>query len=300
MRIIDLNASERPSRITVLSYGAMRSGKSRFSGTWPRPLFLADATETGWETLRNMDPACFYEPGKKPEVWAIEKSADMMKAVDDIEKGLAVTPGKWLTVVVDSLTFYSDLYFNAVYNAAASGGRLPDLRQIYGQLGNHLRDLRIRVHSLPCNVVWLALEKSPGEENPFGGPMLSGQASQKFAAGVDYILYHRSFQMNAQQGPQWEVRTRQFGQYKAGGRDEGLLPDPLSVCDYRALASALAIPDPITALTQRNRQGQLPLATKPAPAPAPANGGPASQPVVVRRQGALITRGSGTPPVAAR
>lgn len=244
MRIVDLDESIAPERITVLSYGAMRSGKSRFSASFPRPLFLADATETGWTTIKNMDPNVFFEPGRKPEVWAIEKAPDMMQAIAQIESDLKVNPQKWFTVVVDSLTFYSDLFFNEIFRSATSGGRLPDLRQLYGQLGNHLRDLRIRLHSLPLNVVWLALEKSPGDENPFGGPMLSGQASQKFSAGVDYIFYHRSFQVNPQIGPQWEVHTRQWGPYKAGGRDEGLLPDPLPECTYRALMDPLGLLDP--------------------------------------------------------
>ena len=291
MRVIDLNTNEPPARITILSYGAMRAGKSRFAAGFPRPLFLADATESGWETIRNMDPALFYEPNRKPEVGAIEKSVDMMKAIDDIEKGLVAQPGRWLTVVIDSLTFYSDLFFNAVYNAAASGGRQADVRQCYGQLGNHLRDLRIRIHSLPLHVVWLALEKSPGEENPFGGPLLSGQASQKFAAGVDYILYHRSFQQG-QQGPQWEIRTRQYGQYKAGGRDEGMLPDPLGFvedgklipeCSYRAFAQALGLVDPLPFIQAQQAQGKLPL-----PAPAP----------VVARNTPLPTNGGAKPPTA--
>lgn len=269
MRIVDLDASSAPERITVLSYGAMRSGKSRFSATFPRPLFLADATETGWTTIKNMDPQVWFEPGRRPEVWAIEKAPDMMAAISQIESDLKVNPQKWHTVVVDSLTFYSDLFFNAIFQAAASGGRTPDLRQLYGQLGNHLRDLRIRLHSLPLNVVWLALEKSPGDENPFGGPMLSGQASQKFCAGVDYIFYHRSFQVNPQIGPQWELHTRQWGPYKAGGRDEGLLPDPLPECAYRALMEPLGLVDP-TLLRQPLKQQALPGVS--ATPPLPGNG----------------------------
>jgi hypothetical protein len=94
-------------------------------------------------------------------------------------------------------------------------------------LSSHMREIRIRVHNMNINVVWLCLEKQPTPDEPIGGPMLSGQSAAKFAAGCDYILYHRSFQPNATTPLQWDVRTRRFGQYQAGGRDEGLLPDPL-------------------------------------------------------------------------
>jgi len=257
MRVVDLDKG-KPPRTTVLSYGTMRAGKTRWAASFPRPLFLADATESGWTTIEGMQPEDFYELGRKPEVWAIEKAADMMQAVTQIEADLRATAGKWRSVVVDSLTFYSDTFYNALYSGAVAGGRSPDLRQIYGQLANHLRDLRVRLHSLPLNVVWLCLEKSPGEENPFGGPMIPGQSAQKFAAGVDYLLYHRCFQPNPQVGPQWEIRSRQFGAYKAGGRDGGLLPDPLTDCTYKSFAEALGLPAPLQAAGNGQQQVVVP------------------------------------------
>lgn len=276
MRVVNLDQESEQSRLTVLSYGAMRAGKTRFSSSWPRPLFFSDNTESGWKTISNMDPQAWYEPTRKPAVWAIEKASDMAQMIGDVSTELAKDPLKYRTIVVDSLTFYSDLYFNSLYGSASAGGRSPDLRQIYGQLGNHLRDIRIRLHSLPVNIIWTALEKSPGDENPFGGPMIPGQASQKFAAGVDYILFHRVFQPNPSLGPQFEIRTRQWGGYRAGGRDEGRLPDPLSDCSYRALEEALHLPNPFA-----NGNGHK-VATAPVSRPVVTQR-PAARPVQVTR-----------------
>lgn len=254
MRVIDVSKPAKLPRITALSYGASRSGKTRFAGSWPRPLFLSDATESGWTTLSNMDRNVLFEIDRPPIVWAIETATDMAKAVRDAEP--LVKRGEVQTVVVDSVTFYSDLFFNYL----ESVGGVRDPRQLYQKLAAHLKTIREMIHLLGCNVVWLALAKDPGEDQPTGGPMLSGQNAAKFAAGCDYLLYHRSTQTNPQSPLQWEIRTRKFSNYAAGGRDEGRLPDPLGYimsgddqqdlfipdCTYRTLAEALGILAPAT------------------------------------------------------
>lgn len=250
MKVIDVSKPGRIQRITALSYGMSRAGKTRFAGSWPRPLFLSDATESGWTTLANMDRNVLFEADRPPTVWAIEKAADMMQAVHDAEP--LIKRGEVHTVVVDSLTFYADLFFNTL--DAAAGAR-ADGRQLYQKLGQHLKNLREVVHLLGSNVVWLALEKPPGEDTPIGGPMLSGQNAAKFAAGCDYVLYHRSYQAQPNAPLQFEIRTKKYQNYQAGGRDEGRLPDPLGYvqvsdeghetfvpdCTYRTLAEALGI-----------------------------------------------------------
>lgn len=250
MKVIDVSRPGKIQRITALSYGQSRAGKTRFAGSWPRPLFLSDATESGWTTLSNMDHNARFEPERAPVVWAIEKAADMMQAVHDAEP--MVKRGEIHTIVIDSLTFYADLFFNTL---DAAGGNRADGRQLYQKLGQHLKNLREQVHLLGSNVVWLALEKPPGEDTPIGGPMLSGQNAAKFAAGCDYVFYHRSFQSQPNQPLQFEIRTRKYQHYQAGGRDEGRLPDPLGYmqaveggndifvpdCTYRTLAEALGI-----------------------------------------------------------
>jgi AAA domain len=267
VKVIDLEQKHATNRITVLSYGAMRSGKTRFAASFPRPLFLSDATESGWTTISNMDKQALYEPDRLPKVWSIEAAKDMMQAIRDAESIIKNKPGEVLTIVVDSLTFYADLFFNHI--DSASSGR-TDQRQLYMKLAQHLRDLRIQLHTLPVNIVWLCLEKAPGEDTPVGGPMLSGQNAQKFAAGCDYILFHRSFQINPTSPVQWEIRTKRWNNYQAGGRDEGLLPDPLGYwaqsengndafyadCTYRTFAEALNLNDPLSAFVSANANGK--------------------------------------------
>lgn len=248
MRVIDVTKPEKLKRITALSYGHSRSGKTRFAGSWPRPLFLSDATESGWTTLVNMDKSILFEPDYPPIVWAIENALEMFESIGKAEA--LIKQGKVQTIVVDSLTFYSDLALNHLGRTHNT----RDPRRLYGLLAEWLKSLREQMHLLGCNVVWLCLAKDPGEDQPIGGPMLSGQNAPKFSAGVDYLFYHRSF-TQSNEPLRWELRTRKYMNYAAGGRDEGKLPDPLGYitindegqdvfvtdCTYRTLSESLGI-----------------------------------------------------------
>jgi hypothetical protein len=272
MRVIDVSKPGKIQRVTALSYGQSRAGKTRFAGSWPRPLFLSDATESGWTTLGNMDQNVLFEAGRSPIVWAIDKAADMMQAVHDAEP--LVKRGEVGTVVVDSLTFYADLFFNTL--DAASGHR-ADGRQLYQKLGQHLKNLREVIHLLGSNVVWLALEKPPGEDTPVGGPMLSGQNAAKFAAGCDYVFYHRSYQAQPNTPLQWEIRTKKYQNYQAGGRDEGRLPDPLGYVQVGEEGHELFVPD-CTYRTMAEALGILPIVAEAAAVPDTATNGKGKPP----------------------
>ncbi len=240
-RSVDMSMGKR-NKITVLSYGPSRSGKTHFAATFPRPIFLSDASEGGWETIRYMDQSHLYEPGVMPEVRRIGKAQDMTEELQKIEAAIIETPDQYKTLVVDSLTFYSDSYYMALEMKAfeKSGGKAFEKRHLYQDLASHLRFLMIRVHNLPLNVVWLCLEKPSGEEGADGGPLLAGQTAMKAPARCDCLFYHRCFQTNASEPPSYEIRTRRFGSNNAGGRDGGALPDPM-IANYRELETALGL-----------------------------------------------------------
>jgi hypothetical protein len=295
MREISL---EQPANVmpknTFLVYGDSRSGKTTWAATFPRPLFLSDVTEGGWDSIANMDDEQLFEPGVKPIVWGIEQMADMAVA-----RGKAVpliASGRIQTIVVDSLTFYTDLYLNFLIGMQTK----KDMRAAYGDLGNHLRDLRVQTHALPVNVVWLCLTKHPDDDNPIGGPMIPGQQASKFMAGCHYVFHSRVHQEKRGQEllpPVFEMRTRKYLNYIAGNRLGGRandLADPL-VGDYGTLLQYLGYdPDEI-------RQS-LPKIGAPAPArPAVAAGTPAKPPVVAAaRPAAPVVNGKAPAPVAPR
>lgn len=243
----DINLSDRSNhRRTVLAYGDTRSGKTRWAASAPRPLFLSDVTESGWTTIQYMDPTLFYEADRPPIVWGIESMTDMAQAYERVKPLIA--RGDVKTVVIDSLTFYADLFLNGLFNAQ---GAKRDARAAYGDLGLHLRDLRVRWHGLPVNIIWLCLAKHPNDDDKAGGPLIPGQQATKFAAGCDNSLYFRSTAEHG--GVRWEIRTKKFGFYFAGGREEGLLPDPLPEPSFRSfeehVVGSLPVSDAPTIIT---------------------------------------------------
>ncbi|MGH7178685.1 MAG: AAA family ATPase [Tepidisphaeraceae bacterium] len=253
-------------RNTFLTYGDSRTGKTTWAASFPRPLFLSDVTEGGWDSIANMDDDQLFEPGVKPLVWGIEEMADMTIAR---ERALPlIAAGRIQTIVVDSLSFYSDLYLNFLVMQQSK----KDMRAAYGDLGNHLRDLRVKMHSLNVNVVWLCLARHPDDDVPTGRPMIPGQQGDKFMAGVHYIFHSRVDQQKQGQvllPPVFEMRTRKFFNYIAGNRLGGRavdLPDPL-VGNYETMIAALGYDaDEI----RRNLPKIVPIARPGVPVAKPA------------------------------
>jgi hypothetical protein len=242
-------------------YGPTRSGKTTFAASFPRPIFLSDATEAGWESIRNMDPEAFFEPGRKPRVIALETIGDLVPAMEKVKA--AINSGEARTIVFDSLTFYSDLYLADTAARQAT----PDNRALYGMLGTHLRDLRVKVHSVPCNTVWLCLDRVADEHNPVGGPMIPGQQGQKFAAGCNFLLYARRTSVKTAQTTvdTFALHSRPFGMNMAGSRlgiNADNLPNPFSGT-YATMMAALGYD--VDALRARIAAGKKP----PAPLSAP-------------------------------
>lgn len=239
MREINLDQPTNVMPInTFLTYGDSRTGKTTWAASFPRPVFFSDVSEGGWDSIANMDDDQLFEPGVRPLVWGIEEMADMLKAR---EKAIPlIQSGRIRTIVVDSLSFYSDLFLNFLVGMQTK----KDMRAAYGDLGNHLRDLRVKTHALNVNVVWLCLARHPDDDVPTGRPMIPGQQGDKFMAGVHYIFHSRVDQQKRGQEllpPVFEMRTRKYFNYIAGNRLGGRaidLPDPL-VGNYETLITAL-------------------------------------------------------------
>jgi len=271
MRVVDVSqkASSAYRRATVLSYGASRTGKTRFAATWPRPLFLSVNIEGGWETIQNMPADLWYEPSRAPDVWAIESAQDMLTGVNQLRDIVKKDPTRYLTVVVDSLTYHADVTFWAMVNAmrSANSGRDVDTRKLYGVLYENLVNLRNELHSLPLNVLWLCIESPPSDDEPLGGPTILGQARYKFPPGCNYFFYHRLTRPDPRHPSVYEIRTRQYTNYRAGGRDEDKLPDPMTRGTYREMADCLGIASPIPQQTnvQQARRVVVPTGASPQP-----------------------------------
>lgn len=249
MKVIDTRGRKGPEQLTCMVTGHSRAGKTHFASTWPRPLFLCDASEHGYTTLGYVPDDMLYEPGVVPYALAIENVQDMAACVVALQqqaqglkpnlKDWPVPQGQWEvgTVVIDSLTFYADAYFSAL--EAQTAGQKVDKRQLYGDLGSHLRYFMIEFHKLPYHIVWTALA-SLNEDSQLRGAMVSGRTAATAPARCDLWVY--ADKAEERQGKKattrYDLHTQSFAGNKAGHRFGDLLPAVIDP-EYRIIEESL-------------------------------------------------------------
>lgn len=319
MRLIDLtsqrdeNVATRAPRYTFCAYGPTGSGKTTLAGSFPRPVFLSETSESGYESLRGIAASALFEPDVEPIVLGIERMNDMTLArealIPHIQSGMVQT------VVIDSLTFYADLFLNYLFAVYAASGPSANLKA-YGDLGRHLRDLRVRWHQLGCNVVSLCLPQDPNEDQPNGLPLIPGREANKFGASCDFLLYlqHERTKQGNDYADRYYVHSKPFGKYVARARRAVGMPElqtPLVNTSYSDLISRLgyspeatraAMPtyvDPRAAIQEAIDRLQAGTGVAPVAAAAPV-AQPVQQPPVARHTPNARPTPNGRPAVSRR
>ena len=105
----------------------------------------------------------------------------------------------WKTVVVDSVTFYADIWVGEVLQKYKDRGKEPVMNQRdWGLLEEHIcKDIAQKLHGLPMNVIWTALatdkygpEKASGERPVTGSkPYIQGKSAIKLPAICKMVIY---------------------------------------------------------------------------------------------------------------
>jgi hypothetical protein len=220
MREITIKTGGVPDYIRAMLLGRPSSGKTHFAATTPDPLFISDGAEGGYKMLYEMDPAYWWNPKKVPDVWVIDNILqDIPVMLSRLEQMAQAKQFKFKTIIVDPLSLYADRFI------AEELIRTPgkDNRQVYGDLGNHLRALVLRFHALPAHVFWLShLKPVDGDNN---GAAVAGQMGEKFPAFCDFKwLSHVNTIPN--KPATFEIRTAPFRSWAfLGGRWK--MPDPM-------------------------------------------------------------------------
>ena len=162
-----------PKPLTCFVYGRSRIGKTTFAATFPRPVFLVAGIE-GNEATLNQYPGI--------TVIRIDSTRDM----DEALKWLLMNKSKYDTVIVDSLTFYCDMFISEIVKKTG-GMQIQDWQKLDLHVMKYLVP---SLHTLGKHVVWVALEQEMRKGDSVSGycPMLYGKAPQKVPATTDLIL----------------------------------------------------------------------------------------------------------------
>lgn len=211
-----------PRPLHMFMYGPLRTGKTTYGATFPNPVFLSTKSEGGSMSLR----------GTNVDVIEIGSTQDMKDAVAYIEAN-GKTKHNWRSVIVDPLTYYSDLF---VQEASQNGTKVLQQRD-WGLLDLHLQKwLLPKLRSLPYHVLWIANEDEVKDTNgniSHYTPSLYGKSKVKFPGATDLIV--RSAKRSVRNSQTNKMETEYFlktvctDDSPAGGRfgpifSDGLLP----------------------------------------------------------------------------
>lgn len=232
LKTIDLTKTD--DQLTALIHGDTGAGKTAYAATFPRPLFLSPEDEKGWETLKYLPKHRLYDPNVLPMQWSLSEPKDFIEAFNRLKP--LVEQKKVQTVVVDSLSFYADMFYNAI---TAGNTSQSDGWKAYGLLNDHLRRIRIELHKLDCHVLWLCQTRQPDDSTKSAGPNLKGQQAIAFPAGCKYVWYMQAVH-EGKGKVRHELRTKKCGNAVARGRDGGRLPDPIINPTYRDIVYYLS------------------------------------------------------------
>lgn len=184
----------RKQGVTVFLFGLLGTIKTTWAGTWPSPVFLSAGQEGGDDSLELLPTLWGVQP---PPVYHIHSTAQMRQKVNYIAQSHALYG--WKTVVIDSVSFYMDIYMREVILAYQRAGKDPQMQQRdWGFLENHIcKELAQTLHSTPLNVIWISLAKEKYSKKDRQGdsfvegvvPMMSGAAGTKLPAMCKMVIY---------------------------------------------------------------------------------------------------------------
>ena len=235
--------------LRVIVGGKPSSGKTSFAATAPAPLFLADISEGGFQTLdtmaKNAKMRSFWWDSKvEPVVWAMESMAEYRPNINRLREMITARKCPFKTVVFDSLSIFGRRVMRELRTALP--GR--DGRQNYGDLEFSIDSLIAELHTFPLHVIWLCHVTEDYQLTVPGKATAAAWAnmSHKWLVRADAQANQINYQLQTQpyRGATW-----------LGGRSTPL-PDPM-IPSFKCIFPLLGLPDKPVSLAVPDFQGQV-------------------------------------------
>ena len=220
LRIRSTRELESGGNWSVLLYGDNRAGKTYFSGTWPRPVFLVPeiVEQNEMRTLSEWDFP-FIPFGNFEDF-----QAQVEALVSTIRKGKDVGPYVPRTVIVDNVTTAQMMWEEDV-KAAVNKDKLEwdDWGSMKSLMQRAIVELgRVDVHQIWIThaKVWRSTKKTPGGKSiteERGGLTLQGATKDMLPNHCDLMLYCEAID-RGMKGPGYTIHGRKKGIWPAGVR----------------------------------------------------------------------------------
>jgi len=235
--------------LRCLFYGETGSGKTRLASTFPAPLFLVPRGENSYVTLRDLSLP-FISMGENADTGEaipvrkhmaevltfLKERHDQMNALlKEGEEEAANAKFPWQTIVVESLTHYSEL----VQSDISRNNMVRMDQQKWGDVANHFSDIHNTLSGMAVHVVYTSLVKeapSEGGKRPSAEPNMVGKASKIIPSACDILAYCE--EITTAKGSTYRVHFRKHEHYPARSRVAGV-PRHIDNFHFRELDKAL-------------------------------------------------------------
>lgn len=217
-------------------YGCTGSAKTTSASTFPKPLFLVPENERSHVALMGLDFPYIEITGANAPYSPSTGKGGMKAVLQAIHAEYNKNPNSFPydTIVVEALSHYVDL---ALADFGAGSG---DNRQVYGKLGDHLREMHNRLRSIEVHVVYTALSTTTGGDEgtaQLGGPLMPGKMQFKLPAACDVLGY---CEPGTGKEPKYRMHFERFKCFEARTRFKRM-PRTLENFDFTKIARYLTV-----------------------------------------------------------
>ena len=217
MRVFTTDEVATGQNLTVLLYGENRSGKTHFTGTWPRPLYIVPETSVSeMYTLR--DEGFTVTPFKD----MAEFRNTCAEIATEITKGRPINGYVPRTIIIDNLTT-AQMVWEEEIKARRQINRLEwgDWDQVKSLLSyTMVKFMAANVHLIwicHCRTITVAYPENPKKQIIEAKLTINGQARDFIPNHADLLLYAEQVDKGAR-GAEYRIHGRKRGIYPAGVR----------------------------------------------------------------------------------
>ena len=216
LHLSNTDALTETDNYRVFLYGDNRSGKTYFSSTWPRPLFLVPKISANeMRTMKGMGmPVVTFG--------SIQDCREQVILVaDTIARGKPIGSYIPRTIVIDNMTSAM-----ATWKDELKGTADKMDWDGWAKLASTVNAMMAALHTIDAHTIWIAhsrihtiKSRGPGnkiEETNVGGYTLDGQAKNILPSHCDLLLYCEA--TSTIKGPSWWIYTQKYDIWPAGFR----------------------------------------------------------------------------------